>query len=54
MAFGVVVEAQHLCLKMRAIQKQNRGAMTSALLWKVRDDSKTRLEFLTLVQPSNR
>ncbi len=51
---GVVVETQHLCMKMRGIQKQNSRTMTSALLGKFRDDSKTRLEFLTLIQPFNR
>jgi len=51
---GVVIEAQRLCMKMRGIQKQNRRTMTSALLGKFRDDSKTRLEFLTVIQPFNR
>ena len=51
---GVVIEAEHLCMKMRGIQKQNSRTMTSALLGKFRDDSKTRLEFLTLIQPFNR
>ena len=48
---GVVVKAEHLCMKMRGIQKQNSHTITSALLGKFRDDPKTRLEFLTLVQP---
>jgi len=51
---GVVIEAEHLCMKMRGIQKQNSRTMTSALLGKFRDDSKTRLEFLTLIQPFTR
>ena len=51
---GVVVEAEHLCMKMRGIQKQNSRTMASGLLGKFRDDSKTRLEFLTLIQPFNR
>lgn len=48
---GVVVKAEHLCMKMRGIQKQNSHTITSALLGKFRDDPKTRLEFLTLIQP---
>jgi GTP cyclohydrolase IA len=48
---GVVVKAEHLCMKMRGIQKQNSHTITSALLGKFRDDARTRLEFLTLIQP---
>jgi GTP cyclohydrolase I len=48
---GIVVKAEHLCMKMRGIQKQNSHTITSALLGKFRDDPKTRLEFLTLIQP---
>jgi GTP cyclohydrolase IA len=48
---GVVVKAEHLCMKMRGIQKQNSHTITSALLGKFRDDSRTRLEFLSLIQP---
>lgn len=47
---GVVVEAQHLCMKMRGIQKQSGDTVTSALLGRFRDDHRTRLEFLTLIQ----
>ena len=50
---GVVVEAQHLCMKMRGIQKQSGDTITSALLGKFRDDHRTRLEFLTLIQSRN-
>ena len=50
---GVVVKAEHLCMKMRGIQKQNSHTITSALLGKFRDDSRTRLEFLSLIQPLN-
>ncbi|HEY9508999.1 MAG TPA: GTP cyclohydrolase I FolE, partial [Verrucomicrobiae bacterium] len=35
---GVVVEAQHLCMKMRGVQKQNGSAITSALLGSLRND----------------
>jgi GTP cyclohydrolase IA len=48
---GVVMKAEHLCMKMRGIQKQNSHTITSALLGKFRDDAQTRLEFLTLIQP---
>ena len=47
---GVVVEAQHLCMKMRGIQKQGGDTVTSALLGKFREDHRTRLEFMTLIQ----
>lgn len=51
---GVVAEAQHLCMKMRGIQKQSGDTVTSALLGKFRDDHRTRLEFLTLIQSGQR
>ena len=46
---GVVIEAAHLCMMMRGVQKQNSKAVTSCLLGKFRDDSRTRAEFLNLV-----
>jgi len=46
---GVVIEAAHLCMMMRGVQKQNSKAVTSCLLGKFRDDSRTRSEFLNLV-----
>ena len=45
---GVVIEAQHLCMMMRGVQKQNSRTITSALRGEFRDDSKTRDEFLRL------
>ena len=48
---GVVVEAQHLCMKMRGIQKQGGDTVTSALLGRFREDHRTRHEFLSLIQP---
>ena len=45
---GVVVEAYHLCMMMRGVQKQNSKTITSALRGAFRDDSKTRDEFLRL------
>jgi GTP cyclohydrolase I len=52
---GVVVEARHLCMMMRGVEKQNSVATTSAMLGLFRDDVKTRSEFLTLInRPSER
>ena len=46
---GVVMEAQHLCMIMRGVQKQNSVAVTSAMLGVFRDKKQTRDEFLSLV-----
>ncbi len=46
---GVVIEAQHLCMMMRGVEKQNSVATTSALLGELHDDVKTREEFLNLI-----
>ena len=45
---GVVIEAYHLCMMMRGVQKQNSMTITSALLGSFRNDAKTRDEFLRL------
>lgn len=47
---GVVMEATHLCMSMRGIQKQNSGAVTSAMLGSFRSDARTRSEFLSLIK----
>jgi GTP cyclohydrolase I len=47
---AVVLHAQHLCMMMRGIQKQNSFAVTSEMLGSFRDNPKTRGEFLTLIQ----
>ena len=46
---GVVIEAQHLCMMMRGVQKQNSCMVTSAMLGTFRKDSSTRNEFLKLI-----
>jgi GTP cyclohydrolase IA len=46
---GVVIEAQHLCMMMRGVQKQNSYAITSAMLGAFRNDPRTRAEFLNLI-----
>ena len=46
---GVVIEATHLCLAMRGVEKQNSSAVTSSLTGCFRDDDKSRSEFLTLI-----
>jgi len=45
---GVVIEARHLCMMMRGVEKQNSKTITSALIGSFRDDAKTRDEFLRL------
>ena len=45
---GVVLEAEHMCMSLRGIQKQGATTVTSALHGLVRDDSRTRQEFLAL------
>ncbi|MGB2717934.1 MAG: GTP cyclohydrolase I FolE [Vicinamibacterales bacterium] len=47
---GVVMEATHLCMSMRGIQKQNSFAITSAMLGSFRQDARTRSEFLNLIR----
>ena len=45
---GVVIEAVHLCMMMRGVEKQNSKTLTSALRGSFRDDPRTRAEFLHL------
>ncbi len=49
---GVVIEARHLCMMMRGVQKQNSVFTTSVVLGALRDSHATREEFLTLVARS--
>jgi GTP cyclohydrolase I len=46
---GVVIEAEHLCMSVRGVQKAGARTTTSALLGLLRDDARTRQEFLSLV-----
>jgi GTP cyclohydrolase IA len=47
---AVVVEATHLCMSMRGVEKQNSFAVTSAMLGAFRDQGRTRMEFLELIK----
>ncbi len=46
---GVLVEAKHLCMMMRGVEKQNSSMKTSVMLGSFRSDVKTRAEFLNLI-----
>ncbi len=47
---AVVMEATHLCMAMRGVEKQNSFAVTSAMLGGFRSDARTRMEFLELIK----
>jgi len=47
---GVIIEAQHMCMMMRGVEKQNSLMKTSAMLGTFRSEQKTREEFLSLLQ----
>jgi GTP cyclohydrolase IA len=49
---AVVMEATHLCMSMRGVEKQNSVAVTSAMAGVFRDSARTRMEFLELVKLS--
>ena len=46
---AVVIEARHLCMEMRGVEKQDSDTLTSCMLGAFRDDSRTRSEFLDLI-----
>jgi GTP cyclohydrolase I len=50
---GVVIEARHLCMMMRGVEKQHSSAITSAMLGAFRDERPTREEFLALIRNKN-
>ena len=47
---GVVIEATHLCMAMRGVEKQNAYAITSSMLGGFQHDARTRMEFLELIR----
>jgi GTP cyclohydrolase I len=47
---GVIIEARHLCMVMRGVEKQNSQAVTSAMLGAFRENKQTRDEFLSLIR----
>jgi len=47
---AVVMEATHLCMSMRGVEKQNSFAVTSAMQGAFRDNARTRMEFLELIK----
>ena len=49
---GVIIEARHLCMQMRGVEKQHGQAVTSAMLGAFRENKQTRDEFLALVCPN--
>jgi GTP cyclohydrolase I len=52
---GVVIEARHLCMMMRGVEKQHSAAVTSSMLGCFRNEQETRSEFLSLIRnrPNN-
>ena len=51
---GVVIEAKHMCMLMRGVEKVSSNAVTSMMLGEFRENSKTRDEFLTLISRSQK
>ena len=51
---AVVMEASHLCMSMRGVEKQNSVAVTSAMLGVFQHDARTRMEFLDLIKRPER
>ncbi len=47
---GVVIEARHLCMMMRGVEKQHSSAVTSSMLGSFRREEETRTEFLSLIR----
>ena len=51
---GVVMEAEHMCMRMRGVQKQNSTIITSALLGAFQTQENTRSEFMNLIRTPHR
>ena len=51
---GVVIEARHMCMMMRGVEKQNSQMVSSVMLGSLRRHAATRNEFLTLISNKNR
>jgi GTP cyclohydrolase I len=51
---GVIIEAEHMCMMMRGVEKQNSITKTSAMLGSFRSDARTRDEFLALLRMGGR
>ncbi|MBN0329057.1 GTP cyclohydrolase I, partial [Pseudomonas aeruginosa] len=47
---AVVIQAQHMCMMMRGVEKQNSSMVTSVMLGEFRDNAATRSEFLSLIR----
>src|SRR5690606_19416825 len=47
---GVIIEAKHMCMMMRGVEKQNSQMTTSAMLGSFRSNPSTRTEFLSLIR----
>ena len=47
---GVIIEARHLCMMMRGVEKQNSSMVTSVMLGEFRENAATRSEFLSLIR----
>ena len=51
---GVIIEARHMCMTMRGVEKQSSHAVTSAMLGQFRESKQTRDEFLSLVKKNDK
>jgi GTP cyclohydrolase I len=47
---AVVIEAKHMCMMMRGVEKQNSTMLTSVMLGEFRENASTRGEFLSLIK----
>jgi GTP cyclohydrolase I len=47
---GVIIEAKHMCMMMRGVEKQNSSMITSVMLGEFRENAATRSEFLSLIK----